>query len=311
MNERKPIDNRAFGLMAFLCMIWGFQQIAIKAAAVDISPIMQMAVRSGIAALLIWLLMLWRREPLALHDGTWRPGLIIGVLFALEFLLLGEGLRYTTASHMAVFLYTAPFFAAIGLHWKLPEEKLAAAQWLGIGLAFVGVAIAFFGPGAQTATKEAPNILLGDFLGLLAGAAWGATTVVIRTTRLSNNSVTRTLLYQLVAAFVLLMLATVLLGQTAINFTPLAWSSVLFQAIIVSFATYLAWFWLLRKYLASRLGVFSFMTPLFGIFFGVWLLDEPLSASFLIGAGLVTAGIILVSGHDWLRQTLRQAAEKS
>src|SRR5690606_6753815 len=159
----KAIDSGAFGLMALLCMVWGFQQIAIKAAAVDISPIMQMGLRSGIAAALIWLLMLSRREPLALHDRTRRPGLPIGGLVALEFLLLGEGLRYTTASHMAVFLYTAPFFAAVGLHWKLPEEKLALAQWLGIGLAFVGVAIAFFGPDAQTSTKEAPNILLGDF----------------------------------------------------------------------------------------------------------------------------------------------------
>lgn len=311
MNERKAIDGQAFGLMAVLCMIWGFQQIAIKAAAVDISPIMQIGLRSGMAAVLVWLLMLWRREPLALHDGTWRPGLLIGLMFALEFLLLGEGLRYTTASHMAVFLYTAPFFAAIGLHWKLPEEKLALAQWLGIGLAFIGVVIAFFGPDAKIATKEAPNVLLGDFLGLLAGAAWGATTVVIRCTRLSNNSVTKTLLYQLVAAFVVLMIATVVLGQTAIDFTPLAWSSVLFQAIVVSFATFLAWFWLLRNYLASRLGVFSFMTPLFGIVFGVWLLDEPLDASFLTGAGFVTAGIVLVSGHDWLRQTLRRAAAKS
>jgi drug/metabolite transporter (DMT)-like permease len=85
---------------------------------------------------------------------------------------------------------------------------------------------------------------------------------------------------------------------------------VLFQAVIVSFATYLAWFWLLRKYLASRLGVFSFMTPLFGIVFGVWLLDEPLDASFLTGAGFVTAGIILVSGHDWLRQALRRTVAK-
>lgn len=311
MNERKAINGQAVGLMTVLCLIWGFQQIAIKAVAFDISPVLQIGLRSGIAAVLVGLLMVWRREPLAIKDGTWRPGLLIGVLFALEFLFMGEGMRYTTASHMAVFLYTAPFFAAIGLHLKLPEEKLSLLQWSGIGLAFIGVVAAFFGPDTREATREAPNILLGDFLGLLAGACWGATTVIIRCTRLSDTSATKTLFYQLVAAFVVLIVATFVLGQTAVNPTAQAWASVLFQGIIVAFATYLTWFWLLRNYLASRLGVFSFMTPLFGIVFGVWLLHEPLDSSFIIGAALVSVGIIFVTGHDWIQQTLMAAQQKA
>lgn len=40
----------------------------------------------------------------------------MGGLFGLEFLLVGEGMRHTSASHMVVFLYTAPIFAALGLH---------------------------------------------------------------------------------------------------------------------------------------------------------------------------------------------------
>jgi drug/metabolite transporter (DMT)-like permease len=109
------------------------------------------------------------------------------------------------------------------------------------------------------------------------------------------------LLYQLAIGFVLLMLAVVALGQTGFRSTPIAWGSLLFQSVVVSFASYLTWFWLLRHYLASRLGVFSFLTPLFGVAFGVWLLDEPLEASFLVGALLVCAGIVLVSGHAWFK----------
>lgn len=302
METRKTIDTRAFGLMVILCMIWAVQQIAIKAAAADIAPIMQIGLRSGIGALLVWALMLWRSEPLNLQDGTWRPGLLVGVLFALEFLFVGEGLRYTNASHMAVFLYTAPFFAAIGLHLKLPEERLRVPQWLGIAVAFSGIVIAFFGPAEPPNTPQSPNILLGDFFALLAGALWGATTVVIRCSSLSSTSPTKTLLYQLLGAFVILVAIALVMGQTQFRPTTLAISSLAFQALVVAFASFLAWFWLLRTYLASRLGVFSFMTPMFGIVFGVWLLDEPLDASFVIGAVLVVAGIILVSGDAWLRQ---------
>ena len=290
--------------MFLLCMIWGLQQVVLKAAASDIAPLFQIALRSGIAALLVGILMLFRGERLLLKDGTWRPGLLVGLLFALEFLFVGEGLRHTSASHVVVFLYTAPLFAALGLHSKLPVERLQLLQWLGILLAFTGIAIAFFGRGATNGGVQS-NTQWGDFLALLAGIAWGATTVVIRCSRLSTTSATRTLLYQLLGAFVLLIPAAIWLGETGFKSTPLAWGSLFFHSLVVSFASFLVWFWLLRNYIASRLGVFSFMTPLFGMGFGVWLLNETLDPSFFTGALFVIAGIILVSGYGWLKQIFR------
>lgn len=304
MEHRKALDGRAMGIMCVLCLIWGLQQVVLKAAATDVSPLLQIALRSGIAAVLVGLLMVRRGEHPRPGDGTWRPGLLVGGLFALEFLLVGEGLRFTSASHMVVLLYTAPIFVALGLHWKLPAERLAPLQWLGVALAFGGIIIAFLDPGAPAGVLA--DILWGDFLALLAGIAWAATTVAVRLSRLAREPAAKTLFYQLVVGFVLLMLAAIALGQTGFRPTPLAWGSLLFQALIVSFASYLAWFWLLRHYLASRLGVFSFLTPLFGVAFGVWLLGEPLEASFLIGAMLVCSGIALVSGHGWLSSLARR-----
>jgi drug/metabolite transporter (DMT)-like permease len=146
------------------------------------------------------------------------------------------------------------------------------------------------------------DMLLGDLLALLGGMAWAATTVVIRCSTLARASASLTLLYQLVGAFVLLLAAAFALGQTAIRPTPMAWGAVLFQSLVVSFASFLVWFWLLRNYLASSLGVFSFITPLFGVGFGVWLLDEKLEPSFLLGAFFVLAGVVLVSSQAWLQR---------
>lgn len=308
-TSRRPVDAMAMGLMLLLCMLWGMQQVAMKATAPDMSPLMQVALRSGIAALLVGALMAWRGERMSLRDGTFWPGVVVGGLFALEYLLVGVGMQFTSASHMVVFLYTAPLFAALGLHWKLPSERLKPLQWLGIAVAFGGIVLAFSGhasghPGA--APDAQANMLLGDALGLLGGMAWGATTVVLRSTRLGQAPATQTLLYQLVAAALLLLPAAIALGQADIRPTTLAWGNLAFQAVIVSFASFLLWFWLLTKYLASQLGVFSFLTPLFGVAFGVWLLGEPLEPRFVAGAGLVLAGVLLVSGHAWLKQVLRR-----
>jgi len=310
MDSRKTLDGRSSAMMVVICMIWGLQQVVLKAAAADVSPIMQVALRSGIAAVLVGLLMLRQKEPFGVALGNWRPGLLVGTLFALEFLLVGEALRYSSASHVVVFLYTAPIFAALGLHWRLPAERLGLVQWLGIAVAFAGIVVTFMGR-HQGGGAEPANVLRGDFLALLAGVSWAATTVAIRCSALATVSASQTLLYQLVSAFVLLLIAAFVMGQSAIKPTPLALGSLIFQSLVVSFASFLAWFWLLRRYLASRLGVFSFMTPLFGIAFGVWLLDEPLEASFVMGAIFVLIGVVLVSGHGLLESGLRRLSRST
>ena len=301
MDTRQALDTKAITLMLVLCAIWGMQQVVLKATATDISPIMQIALRSGVAAVLVGLVMWWRKERMSLSDGTLRPGLLVGLLFGLEFLLVAEGLRHTTASHMVVFLYTAPMFAALGLHWRLPAERLGLLQWLGIALAFGGIAFAFLGR-SSPANVVPGNVLWGDFLGLMGGVAWAATTVVVRSSTLSKAPAKQTLLYQLVGAFVLLLAGALATGQARFNPTPQVWASLAFHSLVVSFASFLVWFWLLRHYLASRLGVFSFLTPLFGIVFGAWLLNEPIETSFLLGAVPVMVGIVLVSGAGWAMQ---------
>jgi drug/metabolite transporter (DMT)-like permease len=317
VETRKALDGQATAMMLVLCMIWSLQQIGLKAAAPYIAPMTQIGLRSGIAAVLVGILMLVRKEKMSLGGGAWRPGLAIGLLFAFEYLLLGQGLRHTSAAHAVVFLYTAPIFAAVGLHLKLPAERLAPRQWFGIALAFIGVAVTFFGRdagatgGAGGGTGGvAEDALLGDLLSIGAGAAWGATTVVVRCSGLSKIPATQTLLYQLVAAFVLLLAGAAATGQLAFSPGPVVWGSLLFQSVIVSFASFLAWFGLLRRYLASRLGVFSFMTPIFGIVLGAWLLGERIEPGFLAGSALVLAGIVIVSAHGWMEQKLGAIAGK-
>lgn len=296
MDQRLAIDKKASTIMAVLCLIWSFQQIALKVVAADITPIMQIALRSSGAALLVAALMRWRGER---FDWTaWRAGAVVATLFAVEFLLVGEALMHTSASHAIVFLYTAPIFAALGLHWKVPAERLSKLQWVGIALAFAGVAIAFFGKDSKVSGVS--TTLYGDFLALLSAMSWGATTVAIRTTRLSQTLPTQTLLYQLVGASLILLGVAASTGTMTVHLTTTVAASLLFQTVVVSFISFLTWFWLLRNYLASRLGVFSFMTPVFGVVLGVLLLDEPIEARFVVGTGMVLFGIFIVSAQSAL-----------
>lgn len=290
--ERKPVDALAFGLMLLICASWGFQQVTIKLVAPAVSPIMQAGLRSIIATLLLLAWARMRGLQLFGRDGTLAAGIGAGALFAAEFLFIYAGLGYTAASRMAVFIYLAPCLTALGLQWFVPGERLSAHQWIGVLLAFLGIVLAFaegFGR-AQGAT------LLGDVFGVIAAFLWAATTVLIRTTRLASSSATKTLFYQLAVSAVVLPPASILVGEAGVReITPLVIASLAYQGVLVAFASYLIWFWLLTRYLAGRLSVFTFLTPLFGVSFGVIFLSEPLSAAFVGAALLVGAGIVLVN----------------
>ncbi|MDC8758746.1 DMT family transporter [Janthinobacterium fluminis] len=292
---RKPLDGFAAGLMLVLCLCWGLQQVAVKATAPSMSPMLQTGLRCGGAALLVWALMRWRGQRFAIGDGTLWPGIAAGVLFAAEFLCVALGLNYTSASHIVVFLYAAPIFTVLGLHWGVAGERLGHRQWLGICAAFAGIALAFSN-GLGEAGGGWGRTLIGDALALLGSLFWAATTIVVRRSALSEAAPTTTLLYQLaVAALILLALAIVGGDVAAVKMTGMAWLSLFFQVVVIAFASYLAWFWMLRRYLASRIATFSFLTPLFGVGFGVALLGEQLSLRFGAGAALVLAGIVLVN----------------
>jgi len=286
--DRKPLDAGAYALMVLLTALWGFQQVTIKVIAGDVSLIAQAAIRSVAATALLLLWARLRGIPLFERDGTLRAGLAAGVLFGVEFVFIYGGLAYTNASRMVVFIYLTPVLTALGLHLWIPGERLHTGQWLGVLVAFGGVVLAFFNTGGNT--------LVGDLCGIAAAFFWSATTVLIRASRLAQASATKTLFYQLAVSAVLLPLFSILLGEKGVvSITPLAVASLIYQGVIVAFASYLAWFWLLGRYLAARLSVFSFLAPMFGVLFGVVFLREPLGSQFAVAAALVGAGIVLVN----------------
>lgn len=301
--QRRTLDVIAIGAMTVLCICWGLQQAAVKVAAPAVGPLAQTGLRCAVAAILVLGLLTWRRSPLSIRDRiawteTVRPGLAAGVCLAAAFLCVAAGLSCTTASHMTVFAYTAPVFAAIGLHRLIPEERLRPRQWAGVAVAFAGVAVAF-SECLCPCDDSWRGIAIGDALGLLGGLCSGATTVLIRRTSLSQAPPALTLFYQLAVCGTALLAAASWSGELGAvswsSMTGLAWGSLLFQATAVSFVSYLVWHWLLRRYMASRLAAFSFLTPVFGVAAGALLLAEPIGDRFAIGAALVTGGVLLAA----------------
>jgi drug/metabolite transporter (DMT)-like permease len=295
LANSRPLDALAIALITGLCLCWGFDQVAIKLAVHDIPPLVQSAARSSIAALLVGAWAQLRGIALFKRDGTLAPGLTIGVLFALEFLLIYRGLVLTTASRGILFVYLAPFFVVIGSRWFIPGDHFHPWQWLGLLLSFVGVGIAF---GLPTPASD-PHQMLGDIMMLGAALAWASVTLVIKASALNRVSAEKTMLYQLVVSAPPLAVGAMISGER-INAFPsaLALGALAYQIIWVVSVTYVVWFALIVRYSATRLSAFTFLTPLFGVAAGHLVLNEPLNPPFAASVALVTLGLVLV---NWRR----------
>jgi drug/metabolite transporter (DMT)-like permease len=286
------LDTRAVLILLGCCACWGINQTTIKIANAGISPILQAGLRSLLAGALVFAWSAARGIRLFERDGTLAPGLLAGVLFALEFLILYVGLDATTASRGIVFLYLAPFVVAFGAHFFIPGDRLTWLKFIGLSAALLGLMIAM---GESLAAPGRPT-LTGDLLCLLSAILWGATTVFIRTTALRTTPAEKTLLYQLAVSAVVLVPASWLVGESGVTDpSPRVLLAFGYTFVLVAFISYIAWFWLVRHYPPTLISAFTFLAPVFGVAAGNLMLGEPFTPSLAAALALVAFGIYLVN----------------
>jgi drug/metabolite transporter (DMT)-like permease len=291
-HTTRPLDAVAIALTVLLCLSWGFTQVAVKLAIHDIPPLMQGAIRSLGAALIVGLWCRLRGIPLLSRDGTLWPGLAIGFAFGLEFLCVYQGLAYTTATRAVLFIYLAPFFVVLGARVLLPADRFGPWQWVGLCLSFAGMLVAF---GLPTPALD-PRQTLGDILMVGGALAWAITTLIIKASRLNTTSPEKVLLYQLVISVPMLAAGSFAAGDAMTRMPDaLALGAIAYQTVWVVSVTFVIWFALVKNYSANRLSAFSFLTPLFGVAAGHLVLGDPLTPAFAAAVALVAGGLVLVN----------------
>ncbi|MEZ7815279.1 MAG: DMT family transporter [Burkholderiaceae bacterium] len=292
IKRHEHLDRLAIGLLIACCAFWGLQQILIKATVDEVPPMWQAALRfwGATAVLMLWCRI--RGVPLFERDGSLWPGMLAGLLFALEFACIYLGLQYTNASRLTVFLYSSAFVVALLLPRFVPSERLRGVQWVGLLVAFCAVALAL----SEGLLDDTTGHWRGDLLGLTAAVFWGLTTLVLRTTGIAVLAAEKTLFYQVLGAAIVTPLLSLATQESwRMDYSSNAWWSLGMQTVVGAFASYLTWMWLLRHYPATRMASFTFLTPVFALVFGVGFLGEALSWQLVVAIAGVGTGIWLVN----------------
>lgn len=290
VQRRDAVDTLAVAVMIGLTLSWGLNGVAAKLSNTGYSPVFLTLARSVVGGGMVFLWCRWRGIRLFERDGTLWVGLLAGLLFTLEFLLIFVGLDYTSAARSTLLVNSMPFWVLVGGHFFL-GETISLRKFIGLVLAFAGLVLVF----SDRLSRPGPEALTGDMMSLAAGLAWAATIMVIKGTRLAHAGAEKLLLYQLGVAAVVAALLLPVSGPAIRDANSVATLALIFQSVYIVAITYVLWFWLMRHYPASGLASFTFLTPAFGVLFAGLILGEPLGLLILMSLVLIAAGLVLVN----------------
>lgn len=271
-------------------LIWGVSFTATRVAVEEIPPLTAAFLRFGLAALVLWPLVRRRWGPLHLEREDRRDGLLLGFSgVTMAFLFENVGLKYTTASHGALIVSTAPLATAIAeavVTRRLPRPRLLAG--LVAALAGVGLIVGLSGGGGASC--------FGDLMVLGTVGWWVVYSFV--TKRLVGKYPT------LVVTQVAMVSGTLFLAPMAaieLSVAPLGHpgalqaAAIAYLGILCSAVAYLWWNRAIAVLGVTATNSLVYGIPLVGVAAGVLLLGEPLTPTVLAGGAMIVAGVVVAN----------------
>ena len=270
MTSLSPsLSRKDWILLILLTLAWGINWPVMKIGVRGFPPMTFRVLGMLLGLPVIWVAARMQNAPLRIPQGQLKSIIhltIPNMLLWHIFIILG--VKMLTSGRAAILGYTMPVWALLcGLIFF--GERVTRIAWLGVGCALAGALLLL---SSEFSTLSGQP--LGSILALLAAAAWGYGTVIMKRTRIDMPTISLT--------FWMLALATLALGSAAILFEHADWRmpndsewwAILYNAVIVFGFAHVAWFQLARTLppIASSLSVM--MIPVVGVFAGAWMLGE-------------------------------------
>jgi drug/metabolite transporter (DMT)-like permease len=284
MSTRDLVD------LVVLGAIWGASFLFMRIAAPEFGAIPLIAARVGIAAVFL-LAVLSRRSGLHhLYKNAARLTVLGAINSAIPFTLFAYAVLSVTAGFASVLNATTPLFGAlVAFVWL--RDRPAPLRIAGLIVGFAGVLVLVWG---RLSVRDDGGGALAVAAGLTAALLYGIAANYTKK-RLSGVD-------SLVIATGSLIAATVFLVPLAVLYWPAAqptvasWVSAALLAIICTGIAYILYFRLLSRVGPSKTLAVTYLIPAFGVLWGHLFLDEPVTASMIVGCSVILLGITLATG---------------
>ncbi len=287
----KSIDGIAALFLIIFSILLGLNQVLVKLVNEGMHPIFQVALRSTLAIFPILIYCYIRKKKIDFFDGSFLPGLIAGVLFAIEFILLFTALDYSTVTRVSLIFYTMPVWLTVAAHFLIKNDTLTLNKFIGLIIALIGLIFAIY----QPVTNYNIQQFYGDLFSLLASFCWAIIAIMLKTTRLTRSSPETQLLYQLIVSGIILLPISLMLEDFIRDINNQIILIFSFQVIVIMCLGFIGWLWIMSKYSASSTSSFAFLTPISGVLFGWLMMDDVINEQIFISLFLTCLGIYIIN----------------
>lgn len=287
-------------LATFCCLLWGSAFPSIKVgyewfrigSSDTAAQILFAGMRFALAGVLVILLgSLLHREFLRPRLSSLpRIGKICLMQTVIQYFFFYVGLAHTTGVKGSIVESSNVFFAILFSSLLFRQEKMSGKKLLGCIVGFAGVVLVNLGGGGEDLRLQS-----GDLYILISAAAYGMSSVLIKKYSQWENPVMLSG-YQFLAGGLLMMAGAFAAGGRITVFTPAGGAILLYMALISAVA-YTLWGVLLKYNPVSRVSIFGFTNPVFGVLLSALILHEGGSFGMTGVAALVLvcAGIFIVN----------------
>lgn len=285
---------RNFLWLLFLAALWGPSFIFIKVAVGEIPPLTLAAGRVGLAAILLYVILRAQGRNFPGFGPIWKHFAVVGFFGnALPFALFSWGEQYIDSALAAILNGTTPLFTIVLAHFFIDDDRLTTPKFLGVLLGFGGLLL-LIGPslvgGIQATTWGLVAIAV-------AAASYGLSIVYSRKNLRGLPPLVGPASQLMVATLYLLPLSLVIDQPFAL---PLpSWQALGSLIVLATIGTALAFviYYRIMEYTsATYLSMVTYMVPVFGVFLGVWVLNEQLYWNAYAGCVLILLGVMIVNG---------------
>lgn len=260
-------------------------------------PLTFVAIRLALSALGFVLLSTLVRS-LAYPTGRqlWLRGALWGLLgTAVPMSLIVSSMQYQSSGMTSLFITGVPALTAVLAHFFLPTERLNRRQWVGVALAFVGVALLLLS--GESGLTDASFDWRGPTMALTAAVA-SALGIVYARRALADAPAYAVAAARITAAAVMVaVVAAVLEGYDLSAVDAVGYAGLGYASLIGTFAGLVLAVWIIKRFGATAATQTGYVIPVVSTIGGVVFLDERLSLPILLGIAVIFAGLYLVNGR--------------
>jgi len=279
--------------LLFVTLVWGVNFAFVKFALTDFHPLSFTIARFFLAALFLLGVMAATREPFGIERrdrfAVIKLGFIGITLYNLFFMY---GLKYTTASHSALFISLSPLFAVL-LQAAGNKERLELRAIAGILLASAGVyaIITSHSEGVQFTASG----ITGDLLTLIGAFLWALYTVSAKPL-LERYSPVKVTAFSMAAGSIILLPfgAYELFVQSWSAISPMSWAAFGFSAIVSGGIAFSLWYQGIKRIGVTRTVVYHYLVPFVAVVFAALFLGERITVIQIAGGAAIIGGVALV-----------------